>query len=363
MDKKILFGTATSRTGGAMLSNILSVHKDILITTDLLHFFRFIYNKYSPIDKFSNQHKLVHEMCLRIKYRRKINLSPKEILSYFKNINNYNDVINALSNFILSKNENKKIFGELANTEWRNIKNFLGFNNNYKAFQIIRDPRAVLSAYKKLTYQKGFKYLNIIFFWIDALNYSEKYLRQYSKDRYFRIKYEDILSYPDKSVKELCQFADVQLDPNMLNADKWPELLKSEFNYLNFSAYDNKKGYGFIKNRIFQWKNHLEEWEVVLVQYLLKDYLKQLDYETIDCNQDLLSKGLEILESDEDLAKNYQHYKKTQEGTDKPLKDPSKPENWGATDTSKNIKAKFVDTNDYKNYLKEIQQIQNQFND
>jgi len=41
MVREILFGTATSRTGGAMLSNILSVHKDILVTTDFVHFFRF----------------------------------------------------------------------------------------------------------------------------------------------------------------------------------------------------------------------------------------------------------------------------------------------------------------------------------
>ena len=51
MTKEILFGTATSRTGGAMLSNLLSIHKDVLVTTDFLHFFRFIYNKYSPISE------------------------------------------------------------------------------------------------------------------------------------------------------------------------------------------------------------------------------------------------------------------------------------------------------------------------
>ena len=49
---------------------------------------------------------------------------------------------------------------------------------------------------------------------------------------------------------------------------------------------------------------------------------------------------------------------KTNERTDKPLNDPSKPENWGATDTSKNIKAKFIDTDDYNNYLNEISKIQ-----
>ena len=358
MTKEILFGTATSRTGGAMLSNLLSIHKDVLVTTDFLHFFRFIYNKYSPISEPLNQSKLVHEMCLRMKYRRKIHLSPEEILSYFKNVHNYDGVIAALFDFISSKNKNKKIVGELANTEWRNIKNFLNFNENYKAFQLIRDPRAVLSAFKKLTYQEGFKYLNIIFLWIDALNYSENYLNQYTKDRYLRIKYENILNYPEKSVAELCKFIGVPVDPNMLQPEKWPDLLKSKFNYVNVSAYNNKKSYGFIKSRIFQWKNYLEEWELVLIQYLLKDYLKKLNYEIFDCNKSMLKKGLEIIESDDLLAKNFYHYQKTKEGTDTPLNDPSKPENWGAADISKNIRAKFINTDDYNNYLNEKHEIQ-----
>ena len=67
----------------ALVSNVLSAHKDILITTDFVHFFRHIYEKYSPISKISNQFKLINEMCLRLKYRQRVNVNPKEILSYF----------------------------------------------------------------------------------------------------------------------------------------------------------------------------------------------------------------------------------------------------------------------------------------
>ena len=136
MERKILFGTGTSRTGGAMLSNLLSVHRDILITTDFVHFFRFIYNKYSPINKPHNQFKLVHEMCLRMKYRRQIDLSPKEILSYFKHVNSYSDAIYALSDFILSidcihppgEEPNSNIFFDSFITE-----NLFSISNNLKA--------------------------------------------------------------------------------------------------------------------------------------------------------------------------------------------------------------------------------------
>jgi len=356
--EQFIFGTSTSRSGGTLVSNILSAHKDILITKDFIHFFRHIYNKYNSINESFNQTKLVQEMCLRLKYRNKIILPSKKILRYFKNIKNYSDILNAINNFLLDENPKKKVIGETANTEWRNIKNLLNLNENYKAFQVIRDPRAILSSWKKLTYSKGFKYLNVIFLWIDAVNYSENYLKQYNEERYLRIKFENIHTFPESSVKKLCQFAQVKFDPNMMQTEKWPQLLNTKYNYVNVSSYNNKQIYGFSKNRISQWKNHLEEWEVVLIQYLLKDYLKKLNYEFIDCNQNLLSKGQKIIENDEILTESFLRFKKTNEGTNKLLNDPSKPENWSATDFSKNISAKFIDTEDYQNYISEMKKIQ-----
>lgn len=357
MNKKIIFGTGTPRSGGALLSNILSVHNDISITTDLVHFFRHIYKKYCPISKSSNQSKLVYELCVRIKYRQQIILSPEEMLSHFDKVENYSDVIAAISDFFLRKNTNKKFFGEYENGEWRNIKNFLELDKNYKSFQVIRDPRAILTSWKKLTYVKEYKYLNVIFNWIDAINYSENYLREYTKERYLRIKFEDVHNEPKESIKTICGFADIKFDPNMLRTETWPNLLNTKFNYVNVSSYNNQKMYGFSKERTVAWKNHIEDWEVTLIQHLLQGYLKQLNYEIIDCDKNLLSKGLSILENDELLSKNYYHFKKTNTGTDKRLNDPSKPENWAASNTSKNISAKFIDTEDYKNYLNEMNEI------
>ena len=247
--KQFIFATGTSRSGASLVSNLLSVHKDILITNDFIHFFRHIYNKYNPVNDPSNQSKLVQEMCLRIKYRNKIILSPNKILRYFKNIKNYADILNAINSSLLDENPGKKVIGESANTEWRSIENLLNLNENYKSYQVIRDPRAVLSSFKQLTYSKGFKYLDIIFYWIDAINYSEKYLNQYKEDRYLRIKFEDVHNKTAKTVNKLCSFAEVDFDPNMLNAETWPSQLNTKFNYINVSSYNNKKVYGFFKSK------------------------------------------------------------------------------------------------------------------
>jgi len=65
----------------------------------------------------------------------------------------------------------------------------------------------------------------------------------------------------------------------------------------------------------------------------------------------------EFLKSDKLLRKNLNNFLKKGVGADHRLNDPSKPENWAATDLSKNQKAKFIDTVDYENYIKELNEI------
>ena len=90
MSKKIIFGSSTPRSGGSLVTNILSLHPEVIITKDFIHFFRYIYKKYNPLTK-KNLYKLVYEFCLRIKYRNKIIISPKEILNNINLTNNMNN--------------------------------------------------------------------------------------------------------------------------------------------------------------------------------------------------------------------------------------------------------------------------------
>lgn len=69
MKKKLIFGTCLPRSGGALVSNLLTSHKKILITIDLFHFYRFSIGKYQPIKKFSD----TKDYKKYIKYLRIIN--------------------------------------------------------------------------------------------------------------------------------------------------------------------------------------------------------------------------------------------------------------------------------------------------
>ena len=149
----LIFASSTPRSGGSLISNVVSLHPDVLITKDLVHFFRYIYKKYDPIKNKKNLYMLIGEFCLRLKFRQKINIDREEL---FRNISKvektYKNILIEISKYILKKSK-KKIYGENANSEWQQISNFLKLDKEFKAYQGIRDPRAVLISWKNLTYE------------------------------------------------------------------------------------------------------------------------------------------------------------------------------------------------------------------
>ena len=80
MNKKRLFITGTMRTGGSLLINLLSVHSKVVIFNEIIHFYRFIYNRYNPLNLKSLDH-LLNEQRLRLKYRMDISLDVNYLKS------------------------------------------------------------------------------------------------------------------------------------------------------------------------------------------------------------------------------------------------------------------------------------------
>ena len=354
-----IFGSNTPRSGGTLISNLLSMHPDVLITKDLLHFFRYIYKKYDPLN-LKNLTLLVNELVIRVKYRNDIILDPKKILEYLpynKKIYHHADVIKMLYDYVAFVN-NKKVIGEIANFEWFNIKNFLDLDENFKAFQVIRDPRAIVASFKNITYEKNHNYLAMIFYWLDAVQYSEKLN---DNKNYFVTQFEEIHQNPELVSKSIFNFLNLDFDKDILKNLEWEKRLVTKFNYINVSGHDKKKKYGFDPQRSYAWKNKLEKWEIALVTFLLEDHLKKYKYEILDYKKEDVEYGIKILKNNEFLKKMYNDFLDNGMGTHYRERNPSNPENWAAKDITKNVKAKFIDIDDYKLYSLEIKKIRENY--
>ena len=86
--------------------------------------------------------------------------------------------------------------------------------------------------------------------------------------------------------------------------------LKSKFNYINTTAYTNKKAIGFSKERTTNWKKKIKPWEIAITQHILNEFMVKNDYDIIKVDQKELKKGLKHIKEDKILNKHYLKFKK-----------------------------------------------------
>ncbi len=351
--KRHIYGSGTMRSGGSLHCNLISAHRDVIIIHDNLHFFRHIYKKYNPIKKKSNLFKLSAELSLRLKVRSNISIkSSKFFYALVKaKPKNYSSVHKILLNTFLQEIKNKKIIGEYSNGEFANIKTFLEFDKMNIAYQVFRDPRAMLMSWKRITFSKNLKYLHSLFNWIEAVDHAIKNKKKYGK-RFLILKFEETHQNPKKVAKKICEFLKVRFDNNMINANNWRKVLNKKYNFINTSAYTKKLVYGFSKNRINTWRGKIEEWEHELVDFLCKKRMKKMGYK-IDYSS-YPKKGIFLMKQDNLLKKSLKRFLNYDKGTHAKHNDPSDPRNWEAGETSGK---KFVQSAEYKRYMKEIRKI------
>ena len=349
-----LFLTGTMRTGGSLLINLLSAHSKILILNERVHFFRFIYNKFDPLNN-ENLDYLLNLQRLRLKYRKGIHLD----INYLKNKIlqkdlSYKNIYYEFMEYFRIKSK-KEIWGEFAGLQWREIPLFINFFNRSKAIHIYRDPRAVLASWKKLSSIPNNAYLNCLFNWIDSTNYLIEFKRTLNPNIYYASKYEDIMNNPKKNVGKVIDFIGVKKEKILFQPHKWPSSFNPQLVTVPKSAHEGDQILGFSKKRINNWKNSLEDWEIALVEFICSKNMNTLGYKKINNNLNESNKLIQIaikkMKKNKFVLRNYNNFKKGGIGSNLYPMDPTDPRSWGQRS---NPSKWFIESEDGKNYLQEL---------
>tara|TARA_A100000164_G_C21921285_1_gene780840 strand:- start:882 stop:1979 length:1098 start_codon:yes stop_codon:yes gene_type:complete len=349
-----LLVTGTMRTGGSLLINVLSAHSKILILNERVYFFRFIYNRYNPLNE-ENLDLMLNDQRLRLKYRKEIDLDvsflKKEIIK--KGIN-YRNIYLVMMDYFKNK-AGKEIWGEFSAMSWREIPLFLKLFDEGKIIHTYRDPRGVCASWKKLSSIPNNAYLNCIFNWIDSTNHVIYYRRILNQDSYYSNKYEDVMSDPKKYITKLTDFIGVEAESILFEPDKWAGSFDPKLVAVPRSAHDGKGIVGYSTKRVSNWKKNLEDWEICLIEYLCEKNMKKLgydlEYENIDKKNPLLKKGISEIEKNQFVYKNYKKFIEDGEGTNKYPTDPTDPRSWGQKG---DISKWFVESEKGKEYYQEL---------
>lgn len=351
MNKKYFFGTGTMRCGSSLVISLLELSGKVQTFNEEVYFFRHIFKK---LDKFNkkNFYYLSGLIHLIFKFRNNKIIEHEKIYNKIKNCKNYYDIYQSIISIL---NNQKKIVVEYSNGEWRNIKNFLNLNKKNKAFHVIRDPRAVLSSFKKISFGQNYDYLNCIFNWKDSYDSMISNKKKIKRSRYFIVKYEDLQSNPKKTVKNLCNFFGIKFSEKLISNKTFKNIKNKD---LLFSSHSKYKIYGFDKKRIFNWTKNLEKWEIALVENLLKKEMQSLDYNILSKqNLNEFNIGLHKIKKNKILNIRLKNLIKSKKGTHLRMNNPEMPINWSSR---KKPNKKFSKEKEYKFFLKNYHYLNSQ---
>jgi len=354
MKAKSVYATGTMRSGGSLFQNFMSVNSEIIIFSGFVNFFRYYDSKYGKLDIFKAK-QIIEHLALRLQYRRGYNLDTVEIFSTLTSLKNicYKDVYRAIMNH-LSIKASKTLWGEYVTMGWRNIPKYLDYFPEGKAIHIIRDPRAVITSFGRMSIMPEGYYLNSIFNCYDSILYSQKYKSTLPTDRYKVINFEEIHISPEKTIRDICDFLEIEFEEIMIQSEFWKEKFDSNFVSANISAYSNEKVYGFDVSRTNKWKETISELELFVCDLVLSDldykYNSDTNYSHKEINQ-----YLKIL-NNLPFMKDYLVFLNTGYGSDNHVLDPTDPKNW---DSDSSITGKFKDSPEYDLYINEYNAILN----
>ena len=351
------------RTGGSLLSNLMCAHSKMFIFGERFHFFRFCYGRYDPLTEKSVRRMLEHQK-IRLRHRFEIEFDVDEVLQAVKKRGLEHSVIFDEGMKYYLRKVDRTIWGEYVAMQWRDFPAFVNMYDNARAIHIYRDPRSILSSWKRLSFATEGQYLNPIYNWIDSMNCIERYKRELPSDKYLVLRYEDVMADPESHAHKICDFVGIGFEPEMLMPETWHGRLPKGFLINPQSAHEGENIRGFSTERTKNWVKNLEDWEIALVEYLCHDLMKEHGYEfhkeahaTAD-----IKKGLEMLGRQPLLMQRLNHLLSTGEGSPLYVNDPANPASWAAA--RKDISAKFTDAEneDAVTYFRELEAVEDMLN-
>lgn len=154
-----------------------------------------------------------------------------------------------------------------------------------KIIHITRDPRAIAISktndpggtkkrIEKYPLIRFFIKKVMVFFVIIQYAWTSKLHCKYKNiENYSLFRYEDLLSDPERAIKELCEFVEIDFVPEMMEPQKGNE--KGQV-----SSLTGKRQEGFDKKAAFRWMTIISTFDKIVITLLTKGSMKRFGYDS-----------------------------------------------------------------------------------
>ncbi|MCE2928428.1 MAG: sulfotransferase [Candidatus Caenarcaniphilales bacterium] len=273
--QKPIFIVGCPRSGTTILASLLNNHSQIASATEM-HFFNYISKQ-----KKYNWGKLDKQSLTML-------LDESRIIDFCTHGNlDKNTLLDALlaapstdkktiftilaNNFIASKNKFR--FCEKTPQHLLNVEEILNIFPDAKIIYLVRDGRDTVNSLMKMPWRpQGL--LNNSRFWKQYVTIGTRLQNKYSSQpqSFKTIKYEDLLTLPKQTLKEICQFIELPYEESL---SKQNENVFSEWE----ASWKHKASEELDSTRIGAWQKELSDQDQILINWHLSKSLKALGYD------------------------------------------------------------------------------------
>jgi hypothetical protein len=288
---RIVFVVGAARSGTTMLSRILNMHPRIS-TLNELHYFGDLWS-FSQLNValsrqqavevanvlFSRQHHGIWNTCPSPEEKKEAQVLVDEYESFpITGITLFGKFIETVA-----KSLNSDIICEQTPRNIFYAYELLKAYPNARVVQIIRDPRSVLASQKnrwkrrKLLNAKNIPWFEVI---RDRVNYHpfttpwlwkkavDVGLSLKSHNNFFMLRFEDLANNPEKELKELCSFLEIDYSASMLDI---PQIDSS-------SRLNDTNAKGISKDAVETWRKQLRSDEVLACEMINGKLMNEMGY-------------------------------------------------------------------------------------
>jgi hypothetical protein len=293
------FILSTGRTGSTLLSTMLNMHPNIMSVSEEPFAYN-LYPKYKNITNWTDE--TIEQFCYDFYLFSEGKLEPQfgtkqDLFNILKENQSSLTGINAikLTYFAFFPNKNKS---EITTIVDKGLKFHIfleeveKFYPSSKFVVLSRDPRDNVLIKLKRALKKNKKQTAL--FLAETWDYEYrtllKKLAQINPDRYIKVRYEDLVSAPEITLKKITDFLNLPYNEDMMKYDdKYNDDLKKAENKISdtvkkhFTLFHEGLGEKVNTNKIGRWRFELSEKDNNLIWAICHETAKEFGYLQEEC--------------------------------------------------------------------------------
>lgn len=269
--RRHLFIGGCSRSGTTLLGAMLGSHPDLICTPES-HFKIELLRQLWPNVNQIDTENLLQNLTKHWRFKLWGLTDSPAALAKMVNGRGYGDLLNAVS-YAYARSRNKPNVETWIDHTPENISytnSLLRIYPNAKFVHIVRDGRAVASSILPLDWGPN-TIIKAARWWMRMTSFGLAAEGSLTNEQIIRVKYEELIASPERVIRRLCRFLELDFDPAMLDANGFTPPTYTTRQHQLVGRKPNAE----MQTR---WRDRLSPRQIEIFEHQTRDFLEQLGY-------------------------------------------------------------------------------------